>query len=232
MDSEHRHELKENDLADFLAHFGQWWAKHGTKLLTVVLVLAVAFTGKRWYDMRTVAAKENAWRDLAETTSPEGYRSVALTHPNAAVRALAYLRGADLLLANTAVGDDSDLAETSQTLDSAALMYEQVINDRQTHLVYKLNAQLGLAAVAEGGRDWDAARQHYQSVIDQAGTQYTTIAKQAQARAAMLDRLEKPVVFGPEETEAAPPAAQDDSATTPPAQSTDEPPVETDLSIP
>lgn len=205
MDSQHRHELKENDLVEFLTHFGQWWGKHGGKILTVVLVLAVVVTGKRWFDASTAAATEKAWRDLADTTSPEGYRSVALSHQDPAVRALAYLRGADLLLAKSATAsddqhttNDSTTAGSSQDLDSAALMYQQVVDDQDVHPAYRLNALLGLAAVAEGRRDWDQARNLYLQVTEQATVHYGAIAERAQSRAKMLDRLKKPVVFAPD----------------------------------
>jgi len=212
MDSEHRHELKENDLAEFLAHFGQWWSKHGNIMLTVILVGVVGFTAKRWINAHAIETKQKAWRDLADTTSPDGYRAVAVSYRDPAVRALAYLRGADQLLANATVPQDDQPDEQTtsnsntnhtnpvQDLDSAASMYQQIVRDDQAHLVYKLNAQLGLAAIAESRKNWDQARQHYNAIINQPDAQYAAIAQRARTRAALLDRLQKPVVFGPNST--------------------------------
>lgn len=212
MDTEHRHELKENDLAEFLTHFGQTWRQYGNLILTVVLVLVIGFTAMRWFKANAASTQEQAWRDLTETTSPDGYRAVALTNRDPAVRALAYLRGADQLLAQSAApfkrndnlsSTDQTIAETSDQdrssdLDGAASMYEQVIRDEQIHLVYKLNAQMGLAAVAECRHDWGEAREQYEKVSELASEKYATISQRAKTRATLLDRLNKPVVFAPD----------------------------------
>lgn len=236
MDSEHRHELKENDLAEFIANFGQWWSAHGKTFLTVLLVVVGSFTGWRWIQNQAAQAKEKAWTDLAFATSPESYQYVAQSHKDPAVRALAYLRAADLSLAiamvpaGTDPNDDDNSADTptvtpDQALRDAGDMYQLAIDEPGTHPIYKLNAYLGLAAVAEGQHEWDTARGHYQTAFDQAQPGYTAIATRAKAGLDTLDRLMKPVVFGPEalatqpsETESAPtqedttPAAQPDNA--------------------
>ncbi len=228
MDAQHRHELKENDLAEFLGNFGQWWTKHGNKLLIALLLGLGIFTAIRWSDTRTRNQKESAWRDLSQTTSPDGYRSVALSYQDPAVRGLAYLRGADLLLANASVGlsepSNGNQADptapsttdhgqsTQQQLQGAMLMYQEVLNDDRVHRALKLNAHLGLAAVAEGQGQWDKARQRYKLTIDQAGSDYPVITERVQARLTMLDRIAKPIVFGPEPPPATQPATPDSSA--------------------
>ncbi len=209
MDAEHRHELKENDLAEFLANIGPWWSAHWRTVFTVVLVVAVVVGWWRWNRAQTLRQHEDAWGDLAFATSPESYRGVANTYDDPTVQALANLRGADLLLASAANPtpppepsendpDPPPAIPPDEALEAAAAMYQQVANQTSVHLVYKLNASLGLAAVAEGQRNWDAARGHYQHAIEQAGSTYPSIADQAQARLGMLDRLAHPIVFGPE----------------------------------
>jgi len=210
MDADHRHELKENDLAEFLGNFGPWWAKHGNTLLIAVLVVAAVFFGKRFIESRNAAVLEEAWADLAQATSPESYRLVAQSHELPAVRALADLRGADLWLAKAAapMPDTEPTPQGSQAatpvltaeqfLDEAAMVYGRVANDPQAHLVFKLNAHLGLAAVAESRQDWAQAQQQYTWVTEHAGPGYKVIAAQAKARQGQLDRLKRPVVFGPD----------------------------------
>ena len=212
MDADHRHELKENDLAEFITNFGSWWSKHGTTLLIAVLVIAAVLVGKRFVESRNAAVQEEAWSDLALASSPESYRAVAQSHSLQTVQALADLRGADLWLEKAvapaplpkeeAAADTPETTAsasiTQQALDEAALAYERVANDSQAHHVFKLNAHLGLAAVAEGREDWAQAHKQYTRVIEQAGTGYEAIAAQAKARMAQLDRLKNPVVFGPD----------------------------------
>lgn len=211
MDTEHRHELKENDLAEFIANFGETWRKYGNLIVTTLLVLVVGFTAVRWLTARAATAKEQAWRDLAETTSPDGFRAVAIANRDPAVRSLAYLRGADQLLARSAAPanrSDNPLAIESTSampndadiendLNSAAQMYEQVIRD-EVPIIYKLNAHMGLAAIAETKRDWEQARDHYESVLALADDTYVNIARRANTRAEMLDRLKELVIFAPD----------------------------------
>jgi hypothetical protein len=220
MDADHRHELKENDLAEFITHFGEWWQKHGTKLTLIVLVIVAAYAGKRLIDARSSTAMEQAWGDLATSTSPESYQFVAQSHDIPAVRALANLRGADLLLAQVAVPPDDEPNAQAATADAppndadpekalldAAAMYQRVIDDPSIDLAFKLNAHLGLAAVAESFQQWDQAQQHYNTVLNLAGPAYTAIANRTQTRLGMLDRLDKPVVFAPDPEPAAEPAS-------------------------
>ena len=80
MDTQHRHELKENDLAEFLENFGEWWNKHGTVAMLILLFLVGGFLGYRLLRARAIDQREAAWRDLANTTKP-GILSAALPSP-------------------------------------------------------------------------------------------------------------------------------------------------------
>lgn len=203
MDSEHRHELKENDLATFLTHFGEWWGKHGTNILIVITVLLIVVLGYRFLDMRATTAHNEAWSDLAATASPEGYRTLAETHKDPAVQALAYLRGGDLLLAQSTSAsaknvDGADAVGTPQeALENAKVMYQQVLSISQEP-VYRVNAMMGLAAVAEAERNWEQAGTYYRQVIGQAQEKMPWIAADAQKRLDLLDRLAEPIAFAPE----------------------------------
>ncbi len=227
MDSEHRHELQENDLAEFLANFGQFWNKHGNTILTVALIVAVVFFGKRWYDSSVATAHEAAWSDLANATSPAALQAVADSHSDPSVRSLAYLRAGDLLLKKASQlatpsaeqarlsadpsadptpqppadpEDSHDAAQMTpqQALESAAAMYQRVVRDGQLPRVYRFNAQLGLACVAEEQEDWGEAARQYQEIVEQAGEGYGAIASLATTRLAWLDRVKVPVVFAKE----------------------------------
>jgi hypothetical protein len=217
MDSEHRHELQQNDLQEFFRHFNKWWEKYGTSTLVVVLVALAVFAGVRFWRSSRASAHEEAWIDVATVTSPEVARTRAQMHENP-VRAILYLRGADLIMKELAVPQEAAEAQTQpaaaespfgvrrttasdtpeQSLASAAQMYEAVAQDQSAALVYRLNAHLGLGAVAEQSGKWDDARRHYEKVIDLAAEKYDFIRQQAQGRQAMLERLAEPVAFAPE----------------------------------
>lgn len=98
MDSEHRHELKENDLQQFLANFGEFWNKHGNTLLITLTVVLVIVFGIRIYRSSVSTAHDAAWFDLANANSPASLKQVALDHSNPTVQAMAYLHAGDMLL--------------------------------------------------------------------------------------------------------------------------------------
>ena len=132
MDSEQRHELQENDLRESLRNWREAGSKYATPITLVVLLFAIVFGGYRLYDMYTSSKREAAWRELAETSSPEGLAQVAEQHSVEPVRMLALLRAADLHLEQaifvadpaTAEGDDArNVAGTANDTE------EEIAND-------------------------------------------------------------------------------------------------------
>lgn len=229
MDSQERHELKQNDLQDFLENFGGFWKKWGNTILTTIAVLIIIFAGSKLYNDWQYSAKESAWVDLAGATSPQSADMVANEHSNPTVQALAFLKAGDLFLAEASKpepaeqrvlpvdgGGDPVEQERAQMLDNAASRYTTVL-DLDVPLVYPLNAKLGLAAVAENREAWDEAAGLYQQVIDQAGDRHATLSALAKAKMDMLPQLKRPVVFGPD------PDQQADPALTPALDSTPAP---------
>jgi predicted negative regulator of RcsB-dependent stress response len=217
MDKKHRHELEENDLLDFMANFKDWWAKHGNKLLLVVLVVLVGLLGYKLIHQRTVEARDIAERDFSQATSPEALRNLAQNSSDANYQAKAYLRGGDLLLERSrqsggATPGDAKAApaltpeQRQENLRNAEAMYKPVLDLDKAHASYKLNARLGLAAVAEDRQQWDVARQQLETVRKDAGEAFPVLAAQAVARQGLLARLQAPVVFAPETQPATQPA--------------------------
>jgi len=239
MDSDHRHDLKENDLEHFLANFGDWWKKYGSTLLLWVLLIALVLVGwNLWHSIRS-GAHNNAWDDLAGTTSPDTYPLVAEDHSVKGVKILANLWGADAQLREslTATGEAASGPGSSDKLAQAEAMYQQVLA-LTDEPVYRANAYLGLASVAESRRAFDKAATFYDQAIAAAGETYAALKLRAEERKAILDRLAEPVVFGktsllppevapevtPEPTpEAAPEVTAPSSVETPAPATADEP---------
>ncbi len=241
MDPEHRQELEENDLEVFLMNFKKWWNKHGTKVVLVLLVAALALFAKQMYDKRQAERQETMWSDLANATSPEAARSLAMSYAEPGYKAKAWLKGADLLLTKAMAPDQTPAtpetigpdgvpvspvvpvtpvtpADREATLQQAANYYQGVLDVSGAEVVYRLNARLGLATIAETRGDFDAADKQYEQILTDAGTEYSAIAAQAKARQAMLTELRQPVKFGPEPV-APPEPVADPAATTPGADS-------------
>ncbi len=226
MDSDERHELQENDLAEFFKNFGEFWNKYGTWIVGVIAAVAIVFAAYNLITRRAETARQNAWLDLYGSVTYESYQLVADEHSgNPAVVAAANLRGADLLLAqaNEPARSEDDL-ETSgvlnrdEALDTAEQMY-QAAYDAAPDPVYRLNALEGLGVVAESRYDLDAARQRYDAIVEAAGDTYPTWSARAKQRLDWLSELESgPVEFAPDPAvpSAAAPATQ--PAATQPSQ--------------
>lgn len=221
MDSEHRHELEQNDLAVFLTNFGQWWSKYGNWTLITVLVIVAGYTGQRLIATQREIAHERAWADLALTTSPDVANSIAGSHPEP-VRSLLLLRGADLLLNEVTFprkpqtpADESaeqkpavdPARDPAKDLQTARMMYQQVIDAKAAHDVIHYNAWLGLAAVAEAQKNWDEARSIYEKVGADAQAAYPAISAQAKGRLAMLPDLGQPIRMAADPVKISVPAA-------------------------
>ena len=240
MDAEHRHELHQNDLAEFMAHFGEWWSKHGLRTLLIVFVAVGAAFLYRMHRTGADRAHDQAWTDLDQAASAAQYRTVAKSYDNPAIQALAYLRAGDMALqkaitpAEKLDADDDETADElaerrTRLLDAAERDYNAVVDHPAAHKVIKLNAMLGLASVAESRLSWDKARQIYQQIQDQAPAGNDGLAKIASRRAAALERAAMPVVFAPDPSpppEVAPelaPAEGSDSSVEVPAEPEAEP---------
>lgn len=206
MDAKERHELKDNDLAEFLQNFGEFWNKHGNSISVVILVVLVAWIGLRFYNNMQATSHENAWADLASTTTPSGYRERAREDAGfGAIQEIALLRGAEQYHQQAIKIQSQDSAGAEQvpgvmsaedSLKNAEAMYQQVL-DSKSDPVFLANAAVGLANVAETKGDFDAANNYWTQAEKIANDAHLgAIAAQAKTRLGMLDELKQPIVFG------------------------------------
>ncbi len=203
MDSQHRHELKENDLEQALRGAGRWWSAHGRTVLFCILVLLGAGTAFRWYSVNTKTTRDKNWDTLALATTPDKALLASESAHTPGLRNLARLRAADLWLSRAALpnvaGDpDADARLPAEMLEEAERVYKQILNDQAAAVVFRLNAMLGLASVAESQQRWEDAAASYDRVMQLADKVYPAHATIARKRRDMLDRLKNPVVFAPE----------------------------------
>ena len=228
MDAKERHELKDNDLAEFLENFGAFWDKHGNKISVFILIVVVGWFGLKYYSGTQANRHENAWADLASTTIPQGYRERA--KENAGIPGLsnlALLRGAEayhqqaVKLGNEEVDPESGLMSAAESLDNAEAMYKQVL-DSNIDPVYRANAAVGLANVEETRHDFKAANGYWtqaEQIAQEA--RLSAIAVQARIRLTLLDDLAKPIIFADPKPVSAPiedTPSETDTAVEPDAQ--------------
>lgn len=218
MDSQHRHDLKENDLANLLTgaksvwNDKDWWTRYGNKILLVILVVAAIFLAKMWSDRRFAAAHEQQWADLSLANSPESYDAIASSYSDPAIKSLALLRSGDLLAARAASGESiintlTDPAasqpskvttDPKQDATNAVLRYQEVVGLNGVTPLVRLNALLGMASAYETLGDWAKASTTYEEVQSKAKDVSPVLEVRAKNRLAMLPRLSEPVIFAPE----------------------------------
>ena len=216
MDAKERHELKDNDLAEFLQNFGEFWNKHGNSISVVILVVLVAWIGLRFYNNMQATSHENAWADLASTSTPSGYRERAREDTGfGAIQEIALLRGAEQYHQQAIDHKNDDgvalpgMMTFDESIKNAEAMYQQVLGSKSDP-VFLANAAVGLANVAETKGDFDAANKYWTRAEKLANDAHlSAIAAQAKVRMGMLDELKQPIVFG---TSAEPEPAPDDTA--------------------
>ncbi len=214
MDKQHKEELQQNDLQEFITHFGTFWSRHGTSILVVILVALGTAVAVNYFKTREAKANDAARAELAgllsndptQQTSPEAKILFANDHADQPGFANHALLAAATQLHNEALTGDNtpdptltELSEeTTKRLEAAAKQYRKIIDNPQAAepSVYKLKARLGLASVYTTLGDTDNAAKQYQLVQDEAGG-FTSFAATAKRKADQLEDLAQPLSFRP-----------------------------------
>lgn len=198
--------------------FRDFLVKWGPRLLIVVALIALAFSGRRYLTQKADERTDEAFYQLAlatssEATSPDTLLSLAqqfddvgaVAHVARLTAAEAYLsavrRGVVIGAALDPTGEypadewlDGELRDSY--LQQSREAFRQVADSSGAAAVHTVRAHMGLAAVAEAMGELDTARTHYQraATIDRdAG--FGAMAQIADVRLASLDVLSDKVVL-------------------------------------
>ncbi len=176
MKSERRHELQKNTLDAELMKLKGFYQKHGTKIswglvIVAAVVLAVVLWNRRtdqkradvqyqYEQVQRLTNQPGANREevIAQLTELTQQSTVPWVAADAAF-ALGQLYAIESLTAPT--------EETKkQAIESARAEYARVIEQFDDFPVAVAGAQLGLGKIEEGLGNFEAARKHYQAVLD------------------------------------------------------------------
>jgi len=218
MDAEHRHELKTNELADFLGHLPDFIRKYSNQIIGVILILIALVVIPLYTRMRKQAAlaeeaavitkiqmareslnaaamgAEDTNPAAALTTASDDLNQAAQTTDHADLAALALLEESELLRAKLHVQSDVTPDTISEILSKARTACEQAFEKAQSPTLKGL-AELGLGLCAEEAGEYDKAREIYTKIT--AAPQYvgTSVIEQAQRRMDALDENSRKVTF-------------------------------------
>lgn len=221
MKAKHRHELKTNELADWIANFPQWAKDNLKTIIYISAVILVAVVGVyAWKNHYKVGIKEQtAFTNLVgnvvrnETqiilgrdqgidtsfslvqTANELKKKAADTNDDQ-MAALALLKHAQALRAELHYRPGTiSKEEFADQINKAKASYAEVLGKASVSSSLKATATLGLGLCAEELGNTTEAKKIYNEVIANPDFEHTTAAAQAKFRLVIVDGLQEKVVF-------------------------------------
>jgi hypothetical protein len=224
MKSDHRHELKSNELAHWISEFPEW-AKANSRMIIAVgaIVVAVALVyGWILYDRNVLgvnrrvklselssqlyANKRQAARSAAEGKDASlllleaGNRLVQFAESTGdpTMASLAYLKHAEALRSELHYRATAVLPEDiAKQIEKAKASYQKALDKAGTQVSLKAAAQYGLGLCAEELSDQAQARQIYQQIVSDAGLKGTVAQAAARHRLDTMADYAGSVAFRP-----------------------------------
>ena len=231
MRADHRHELKTNELADWLVHFPEWLKENRNSLIGTAAVIVVAVAVYFWiYYHKNVASARNQIRltnlvtqlprqkaDIAQAMSQQGDQSYLLidlakdlqdfaqSTGNDEMSALALIERAETLRTELHYrSGEISRDELTKQIGLAQASYEQALKKAEGVPALAATAQFGLGLCEEELGNLDKAKEIYRAVSENAAYDGTSAKAAAAFRLKTADDYKGVVVFKP----APPPQAQ------------------------
>jgi predicted negative regulator of RcsB-dependent stress response len=224
MKSEHRHELKTNELAEWLSNFPEWLKENSKTIIAIaaIIIVVVGFYGWRRYDKNVVQVRErNEFSGLLdETTSLKmqvaarqtqgtdeshyliplatNLGSFAENTSKKNMAALALIKQGETLRAELhyRLGAVSE-EDFKEQIDHAKASYNQALSKASSNPQLTAAAKFGLGLCAEELGEFDQAGQIYQEIVSNADFKGTVFAVQAKRRIKYMPDYQKEIVFEP-----------------------------------
>ena len=224
MDTEHRHELKSNELASFLGNLPDFIRQYFNQIIGVLLIVIAIVVIPLYKNMhnRTNLAEEAAMTSqirmaldsvgaAAQDTksenptaslvaSAEDLDEAAQTSKHDNLAAMALIKEAELLRAELHFSKEVNADMISENMSKARTACEQALEKTQLPTIRGM-AELNLGLCDEEAGQYDNARQAYEKIIQNPDYAANGIAEQAQRRLEALADNSVKVTFvkGPEE---------------------------------
>lgn len=166
MKAERRHELKHNELADWIGELAEGLKPHATGVLIGLAILAAIVLGSVWYFNLETATASRAWSQyfyaFNERDPQKVLHNLATEQSGSKAAWWALEAYADINSGEGAALLYSDRAEAKKRLEAAKEAYLKVEGSGDPML--KTRAQLGLGKVYESLCDPEKAREYYDKV--------------------------------------------------------------------
>ena len=169
---------KKNVTPDELKELSDWWQEHGNLVSTVLLVVAIAIVGVRYWRSHVAARAEQASAAAATAASVSDLEAVASEYASTPEAPLVLLRVASLQCRDG-------------HFDVAAERYAEFLGKHADHELAPV-AKLGIAFTDEAQGKFDAALAAYEAFLAAAPGYLEPVALLGKARVlALLERTEE-----------------------------------------
>jgi tetratricopeptide (TPR) repeat protein len=224
MKAEHRHELKTNVLAEWIANFPQW-AKENLKTIIYVSVLVVVVAGLyfwKMYEEKVVSVRKQLWLTKLIAQLPRGKIRILQAQAKGVDISYMLIQTADDLQIAAQNAKDDQMAALAQIkraealrmelhyrfgavgerdaaaqIDLARASYAEAVKKSSTSPLLMSTAKLGLGLCEEELGNFEKARQIYGEIIADASFEGTVAAAQARLRLETMTDYQRKVVFKP-----------------------------------
>ncbi len=226
MKSEHRHELKSNELADWLGNLPQWCKDNLNSILIIIAIIVVVagFFGWRFYSKNIVQSGQmetftnivdnllNAKAEIVNQQmsgqgsdisyillrqSTEINKFAAGTGSND-IAAFALIKGADAIRSELHYRPATITKdELSDQINKAKTGYTQAIAKSPSNKTVKALALFGLGLCSEELGDFNDARKTYNSIAADPNYEGTILVSKAKLRLYTMDEYKSEIVFKP-----------------------------------
>ncbi len=223
MKSDHRHELKTNELADWMAHFPQWAQENRTTLIGagIIIVLAIGVYFVRFYrkgvDVRhhtrltNLVTQVPAQKRMIAQAAGQGTDQSILLLPvaqdledfakdtgNDRLGALALIKRAEALRAELHYRlAGAGREEIAKQVAQAKTSYQQALERASSIPVLAAMAEFGLGLCDEELGNFDKAKAAYQAVAENPEYEGTATQAAAAHRLKTMEDYQGTVVFKP-----------------------------------
>jgi len=222
MKSEHRHELKTNELADWLANLPKW-TKQNLKTITYVsaVVIAAAAAGGLWWYYGSVEAaqKQLEFTNTIFSLEPaktqvvadktrgsdssfnllqlaKNFKAASQNTTNNQMAALALIKQAQAIRTELHYRPAAvTKQDAAAQLDEARNACNQALAKAAGNPSLTASAKFGLGLCEEEAGNFEKARQIYQQIAAEQRLEATTAAAEAKFRLKTMDQYKQPVVF-------------------------------------
>jgi predicted negative regulator of RcsB-dependent stress response len=219
MKSEHRHELKTNELAEWLGNLPEWFRENLITLIVLVIAIAIfaGFLAWRFHSRNVQSGEHIQFTNMLDSitgikaqiirqqsndmsylllTQAKELQNFAAAAQNDNISAFAYVKGADSIRSELHYSLDTVSKDyLTDQINKAKSIYTQAVEKYPSNKTIKGLATFGLGLCAEELGNFDEARNVYSGIVENTDFAGTILVNKANLRLNTIDSYEKPIVF-------------------------------------